>query len=222
MPFTLPPNPAENTVVNVTAERKLIFKNGRWRQYINNTVQETVGIPYGSLINVPSEFTPSPHNHEYADLTGVPSKFNPTEHRHSYSDLDNLPASYPPADHTHSFSSLTGVIPAHKHERITSCPFPGKFIAGPGVNRWFPSRNVTLKGIYLTMPEVATEDIAIDLVINSNDIVFTTKPTLTMGSLRSTRIDFERPMTPEDSASVNIVSGAGSNLTVVLIYEDAV
>ena len=187
MPFTLPPNPAENTVVNITAERKLIFKNGRWRQYINNTIQETVGVPYGSLFNVPTEFPPATHSHEYADLTGVPDKFTPS---------------------------------AHAHEREARCNFTGAYTVGPGKNLWFPARDCALVGIYLTAIAVEAVPIVVDIVINGSQTPLSTKPSLPANSLRSERLDFDVPLTEHDNVRIDVISGAGSNLTAVLIYKD--
>lgn len=189
MPFSLPPTPAENTVVNVTAERKLIFKNGRWTQYINNTIQETVGVPYGSLFNVPTEFPPSQHSHEYADLTGVPDKFTPS---------------------------------AHAHERENRCNFLGAYTAGPGKNLWFPPRDSVLVGIYLTALAVESIPIVVDIVINGSQTPLVTKPSLPANSLRSQRFDFNIPVTMNDNVRIDVISGAGSNLTAVLIYKDTV
>lgn len=188
MRMVLHSNPQPGDVVTIAGNKELVFREGAWRLRQSSIIQETSGLDYGKLINVPATFTPSAHSHSYASLTGKPTEFTPA---------------------------------AHSHEREIRANFTGDFTVGQGKAIWYPARPTKIVGIYLQLTEAALVDVTVDVLINGTvSALQGTEVKIVAGHLVTTRIDLNKDVIHTDAIRVDVLNGAGKNLTVVLIYKD--
>ena len=77
---------------------------------------------YSSLTGIPATFTPSTHTHAWVDLSGAPATYAPSAHTHPWADLTNVPQTFPPSTHQHAWADLSSGVPAtfppsvHNHD----------------------------------------------------------------------------------------------------------
>ena len=78
-----------------------------------------VKVDWTLLDDVPTEFTPKSHTHDWADISdvpdlswsgivGKPTTFPPTAHNHAWGDVTDKPTSFPPETHAHPWGDITG------------------------------------------------------------------------------------------------------------------
>lgn len=79
---------------------------------------------YTDLVNVPSAFTPTAHNHDWSDIYGYPN-YTEIGHRHVWTDIDDIPdfdSRYALKNHQHSWSQITDTpdfaLNNHRHDDV--------------------------------------------------------------------------------------------------------
>lgn len=169
MPMALPSNPSSGDVVTIAGNKELVFRDAAWRLRQSSIIQETSGMDYGKLINVPATFTPK----------------------------------------------------AHSHEREIRANFTGDFTVGQGKAIWYPARPTKIVAIYLQLTEAALVDVSVDVLINGTvSALQGTEVKITAGQLVTSRIELNKDVAHTDAIRADVLTGAGKNLTVVLIYKD--
>ena len=64
-------------------------------------------ITWGEILEKPTTFTPSAHNHDWAEITNKPLSFNSSSHRHDWAEIDGKPLAFVPEEHTHAWVDIT-------------------------------------------------------------------------------------------------------------------
>ena len=122
-------------------------------------------VSWANILDKPTTFAPSAHNHVWADITGKPTTFAPSAHTHLWADISDKPLTFPPDTHTHDeyltsdtasglFQAI-GTVPIHTHlwADITDKPtyFTPPVMSGAVVGGARVGNGVKMVGGYLTI-----------------------------------------------------------------------
>jgi hypothetical protein len=102
---------------------------------------------------------------------------------------------------------------------ITTSFFPGTIAPMVGTIRWYPSKQATIKSVFMFVSNPPTTPIVIDVKKSGVSIFGGQKPTITVANYTSTLMEFEVSMQPTDYLTVDILSGNGSDLNVRFEYQ---
>jgi hypothetical protein len=78
-----------------------------------NTAEDGTGtsgpVYWTDVLNKPTEFPPTIHNHDFASITDKPTVYPPDVHTHDFASITSKPTSYPPSAHTHAIEDVSGL-----------------------------------------------------------------------------------------------------------------
>lgn len=122
-------------------------------------------VSWANVLDKPTLFTPSAHNHIWAEITDRPTTMTPTAHTHLWADISDKPLVFPPDTHTHDeyltpeqasgMYQQIGTVPAHTHfwADITDKPtyFTPPVMSGGNVGGARVGNGLKTVGEYLTI-----------------------------------------------------------------------
>jgi hypothetical protein len=94
----------------------------------------------------------------------------------------------------------------------------GPLAAEVGTQRWYPENTVSVKRVYFCLGAVPGVQAVIDVKKNGVSIFSGAKPTCAAGNFKSSVVDTDVTLTPDEYLTVDVVEAAGSDAVVCIIY----
>lgn len=95
---------------------------------------------------------------------------------------------------------------------------PGAYDVFTGTARWYPSKNVVLTSVSLTLGGVGTVDAIFNVAKNGVALFSGSKPTVTLGNHTGTPVTLDELITPSDYLTINCEQKAGTDAVLRLDY----
>lgn len=91
---------------------------------------------WDTLVNKPTDFTPSYHTQDWSTVTGKPTTFPPATHTHAYADITGKPTTFAPSAHGHVWGDIT--VPTTIRNQVVSTAAPSGGADGDVWLRYVP------------------------------------------------------------------------------------
>jgi hypothetical protein len=98
--------------------------------------------------------------------------------------------------------------------------FAGSYTAQVGTVPWYPEGNIKIVEAYAFVEVAGGTNAVFNINVNGTSITPSIKPTISAGVRLSPKITMNTNVNLGDFLTIDVISAAGSNAAVVIVYQD--